>query len=149
MTIKEHLYHIIIEKAQNQKKLILLEMEQLKLSALNESKSTAGDKHETGRAMIHNEQEKLSLQMLEIEKQLQLLIRINPQLLSKTIQLGSLVHTDKINFYICTSAGKIVFNAIEYVTISANSPIGIKLMERKVGDSIEINNQRYKVISFC
>ena len=46
-------------------KRIQLAFDDLNSAITDDSKSTAGDKHETGRAMVHLEQEKLSKQLIQ------------------------------------------------------------------------------------
>src|ERR1700741_1542013 len=73
----------------------------------NETKSTAGDKHETGRAMMQLEQEKLSGQLQLADKELADFDKID---FSKTVEkvvLGSLVDTDKGLFLVAVSLGKV------------------------------------------
>ena len=48
--------------------LITRAMSDAKEAANNETKSTAGDKHETARAAMQFEQEKLSGQLIEIDR---------------------------------------------------------------------------------
>ena len=47
-------------------------------STLDDSKSSAGDKHETSIAMVQLEQEKLTNQLNEFLKQQRILLSINP-----------------------------------------------------------------------
>ena len=76
-------------------------------AANNETKSSAGDKHETGRAMAQLETEKLSKQLFEALKLEQVLSQINPNTEHKQVGLGSLVTTNNGIFYISVSLGKL------------------------------------------
>ena len=78
-------------------------------SANEETKSSAGDKYETTREMIQQEIEKHSSSLAEAVKQKQFLQQITTGKRYEKIQPGSLVITDKNNFYIAISAGALVF----------------------------------------
>ena len=60
-----------------------------------ESKSSAGDKHETSKAMMQLEIEKLGTQLKEAELQLAEFEKINFNKMFQTIEQGSLVETNK------------------------------------------------------
>ena len=67
---------------------------------LSESNSSAGDKHNTSRAMMHLEEEKLRNQLSQFSKLNKVLHGINSTSEHKQITLGSLVNTDKGWLYI-------------------------------------------------
>lgn len=116
-------------------------------TALNsESKSSAGDKHETGRAMIQLEREKLGVQMAETEAEYKKLMRIKGCSLSNLIALGSIVRTDFENFYISISAGSYTVGSKKYYCISAQSPIGKLLLGKQRGDVISFNHRKITII---
>ena len=60
-------------------------------AANDDTKSTAGDKHETGRAMMHLEREKGEMQLIEAEKLKSFLDRVDISKTYQTVQTGSLV----------------------------------------------------------
>ena len=76
-------------------------------SSNSESKSSAGDKHETSKAMMQLEIEKLGTQLKEAEGQLAEFEKINFNKTFQTIEQGSLVETNKGYFLIASSIGKI------------------------------------------
>jgi transcription elongation GreA/GreB family factor len=119
-----------------------------KESANDDNKSSAGDKHETSRAMAQLEQEKLSAQFLEIEKQKQLLSKINSESKANKIAQGTLVKTNIGNYYIAISAGKIVIDNETYFIVSAISPIGKALIENQEQKQFAFNNREIKIIDF-
>jgi len=111
----------------------------------NETKSSAGDKHETGRAMAQLETEKLSNQLNEALKLAQVLQQINPEQTHQITGLGSLVITNNGNFYISISLGKVEINDEIYFAISAVSPIGKILLTKKEKESFSFNGQSYLI----
>jgi hypothetical protein len=114
-------------------------------SGNDETKSSAGDKHETGRAMMQLEQEKNSKQSFEVLELKKMLEKINPLQDSKTVIFGSLVITDKGSFYISIGVGKIIIDNIIYYAISPLSPLGMVLIGGKQGNKINFNSQIYTI----
>lgn len=124
-----------------QEKLIFLEKqkEELQLALTSESKSSAGDKHETGRAMIQIEREKLGRQIAITEKNYNKLFALSNPVNTSLVSLGSLVITDKANYYILISVESYFINSKIYYCISSQSPIGKLLLGKKVKDQINFN----------
>lgn len=114
-------------------------------AANNETKSSAGDKHETGRAMAQLETEKLTTQLSEALKIEQTLSQINPEQDHKIIGLGSLVSTNNGSFYVSVSLGKIEIDNEIYFAVSAASPIGKMLLTKKEQDSFSFNGKSYVI----
>ena len=107
----------------------------------SDSKNSAGDKHETGRAMIQLEREKLGEQIKETERNLRLLLPLENHRISDKASLGSIIHTDTFNYYMAISAPKVVIDDTPYYCISAQSPIGRLILGKKVGDPISFNGK--------
>ena len=112
---------------------ILLDLE-------SESKSSAGDKHETGRAMIHLEREKLGEQLKQAEHNLKLLLPLKNIDNSKKVGLGSVVITDNLNYYLAVSSPEFILDSKKYYCVSSLSPIGKLLVGKTMGDLIVFNN---------
>lgn len=115
------------------------------LSADDETKSSAGDKYETGRAMMQLEMEKDNVQLAEAVKLKQLLDKIRIDRQPAAIQHGNLVVTNESNFFIAISVGKLTIDGRIYFAISADSPIGSKLMGLNKGDSFTFGNKTHKI----
>ncbi len=116
-------------------------------SANEEGKSSAGDKHETGRAMAQLESEKAAKQLQEAMDLLAILKRIDPEAVHQSAGLGSLVTTDQGNFYLSVAVGKVEVEGFNCFAISVNSPIGAKLLGLKVDGTTEFNGKVYKVLA--
>jgi len=114
-------------------------------SANEETKSSAGDKYETGRAMMQLEIEKNTVQLAEAQKLKQLLEQINPERKSTKVQLGSLVMTNQGNVYLSISVGQLQVEGKIYFAIAPTSPIGLKLNGLSENDSIDFNNKNYSI----
>ena len=111
----------------------------------NNHKSSAGDKHETERAMVQLEREKLGEQIKSIEIHQQILSSIQKVEKSQSVRLGSVVLTNKANYYISIPVESSILNSKTYYCISAQSPIGRSLHGKKVGESIHFNNQIIRI----
>lgn len=110
----------------------------------DDTKSSAGDKYETGRAMMQQEKDRNTIQLNEANK---LMVALNvigtkPSIIAET---GSLVITDNGRFYIAISAGKLTVDGVDYFAVSPSSPVGLKLKGLKVGDGFELNGKGYKI----
>ena len=114
-------------------------------SGNDETKSSAGDKHETGRAMAQLEQEKSGRQLHEALELKKMLDRISPDQESKTVSQGSLVITNNGNFYLSISIGKIIIENIIYYAVSPATPIAALLIGKQKMHTFTFNEQFYKI----
>jgi hypothetical protein len=105
----------------------------------SETKSSAGDKHETGRAMLQLEIEKAGQQLSGITQMKAVLSKIDISKTSKNACLGSLIFTDKARYFLSISAGQLVVADKSYFAISVASPIGKLLLGKQEKDAISFN----------
>ena len=118
----------------------------LQSSANEESKSSMGDKYETGRAMMHLEQKKYALQLEEGLKLRKTLSLIEAAKSEKAIGMGNLVKTNHALFYISISIGTVKVAAQEVICISPATPIAGKMKGKSVGEAFEMNGRKYNII---
>ncbi|SFD70032.1 3-oxoacyl-ACP synthase [Spirosoma endophyticum] len=121
-------------------------MQAVQESANSESKSSAGDKYETGRAMAQLERDRHAQLLAEAMKLNQELSRLNIDKPYDSIQPGSLVITNRGAFFISISAGKLTFEGNDYFAVSAASPIATVLAGKKIGDSATFNKLTYQIL---
>ena len=114
--------------------------------AKTDSKSSAGDKHETSRALMQIEQEKISRQLQNIIDQKKQLEKINIDQQSEKIISGSLILTNQGCFFLSVGIGKIMVNDTPVFVLSPSSPLGAKLTGLKKGDSTTINGTNYIIV---
>ncbi len=108
----------------------------------NETKSSAGDKYETGRAMMQQEEDKL-LARLDNTRQMRLqLTQLDLTLSSDRVELGSMVQTNARTYYLSVSLGKVVLEGKTYFCISPEAPISQLLLGKAVDESIQINGRK-------
>ncbi|MBL4905322.1 MAG: 3-oxoacyl-ACP synthase [Flavobacteriaceae bacterium] len=113
----------------------------------SETKSSAGDKHETGRAMLQLEMEKAGQQLSGILQMKETIAKINPSKSSDIAHLGSIIFTSNVNYFIAISAGKIVVDSKEYFAVSPSSPVGKVLLGKRKGALISFNNMDIEIIN--
>jgi hypothetical protein len=145
MTLKQKIYNHYLHTATT--KIILLQqaLADLKESGANETKSTAGDKHETALAMLQIEQANKRTQLQEALEQKAVLEKISNVTNTTKIVHGSLIKTSKGYFYISVALGKALVNDVVVIAISPQSPLGAKLIGLCVCDAAEINGNEYLV----
>lgn len=118
---------------------------EIQQSLETETKSSAGDKHETGRAMLQLEREKAGNQLAEILKTKEILSKIDFLKTSHVVGLGSVVFTSKSNYFIAISVGEIKFDDMVFYAISTSTPIGQLLVSKKAGETINFRDQTFKI----
>ena len=111
----------------------------------DETKSSAGDKHETGRAMAQLEQEKQSIQLTSALELKELLSRLNLNIQHTTITTGSLIKTNQGAFFISIGAGKIKLGDFQCMTISPNSPLAKVFAGKQKDASVVFNGITYLI----
>jgi transcription elongation GreA/GreB family factor len=125
------------------------EIADLSAGAQNENKSTAGDKHETSRAMMHLEQEKLMKRIAELELQLNQMHQIQNAEHGNQKANGVLYECDRVNIMVATGLGKIEIDNISCFVVSRQSPIAIQLSGKKVNDTIVMNKETFTIQNIC
>jgi len=118
-----------------------------KHSLENETKSSAGDKHETGRAMMQLEMEKAGKQLASVQLMKTTLSKIKIDKVHTNAALGSIVETNNGSFFLSISYGNINVDNASYFGVSVASPIGKLLLGKKIKDSFQFNNTNYTILS--
>ncbi|MFO0358781.1 MAG: hypothetical protein ACK50A_17635 [Sphingobacteriaceae bacterium] len=145
---KEHILQKCKELVDEKLNKLFYALDELNESAEAESKSTAGDKHETGRAMIQLEQEKIGKQIQEWEIQKQILEKIDLCKDSNRIALGTLIETDKGLFFLAVNLGRIKIKEQEVMVISTQSPLGKLMMSHQLNEALNYLNTSYCIKDF-
>ncbi len=143
LKIKEQLYKQCVDFVEERLSNIQNQIKGIQESLNSETKSSAGDKHETGRAMLQLDREKSGQQLAEVEKLKEALSKIDVEKTSETISLGSVVFTTKANYFIAISAGQLEVAPDNFFAISPNTPIGLLLMGKTADDEIVFREERF------
>ena len=133
------------EYLQTRIKVIQKAMDGLKEDLEGESKSSAGDKFETGREMINIEWNKLSVQLNEYDRLGQILKRIEEHTPNGNVVLGSIVITDTANYFISIPAGEIKNADEKFYAIGIKSPMAQLLVGKKKGDKVVFNAKEFTI----
>ena len=147
MKSKEALYAYCLEYVEERIARIKQQIANLQLAANEETKSSAGDKYETSRAMAQLEVEMNTRQLIEAKRLHSTLLEVSLQHFGETVRPGSLVVTSEGIFFMAISIGLITIESNSYMVISVDSPIGKFLLGRKVGDTIVFNGISYHIQS--
>ena len=110
----------------------------------SETKSSAGDKHETGRAMLQLEMEKLGQQYQTVLSQKNMLRKIEISPKTKA-QIGSLVLANGFYYFLASSIGQVKYEEKTFMVISINSPIGQLLIGKQKDDCFVFNGNQLKI----
>ncbi|KGL62463.1 3-oxoacyl-ACP synthase [Polaribacter sp. Hel1_85] len=111
----------------------------------SETKSSAGDKHETGRAMLQLEMEKAGQQLYGITQMKTILAKIDISKTSEVAHLGSLIETNSANYFLSISAGQFTIKGNNYFAISVSSPIGKLLLGKRISDTFVFNGNQIQI----
>ena len=111
----------------------------------NESKSSAGDKYETGREMINLEWNKLSAQMNELLKLREILLRIDPERKNDLVTTGSIVITNKNNYFLSVPLGQLKMENDVFFAVGVNAPIIKPMLGKAAGDKVIFNDQHFEI----
>ncbi|WP_303316715.1 3-oxoacyl-ACP synthase [Flavivirga abyssicola] len=146
LKIKEDLYLQCLDIINGRLQTVQNTINEIQVSLTSETKSSAGDKHETGRAMLQLEREKAGNQLAEIQKIKEILFKIDVSKTLKVVGLGSVVYTSQANYFIAISAGELTIDGVQFYAISPSTPIGALLIGKSVDDTIVFREQKFKII---
>ncbi len=115
-------------------------------AANDETKSSAGDKYETTRSMMQLDNEMFQKQMNEALKTKSELLKVSSEVNIEKIKVGCLVLTTQATYFLIVGLGKIDMDNRSYFVVSPHAPVGLQLMDKKVGDEIVIAGKTAKIL---
>lgn len=145
-TEKELLIQSCRKILDERRKVVVKAMEGLKEDLENETKSSAGDKYETGREMINIEWNKLTLQLNENDRLQQIINRIENQKPTQEVRLGSIVRTSNANYFLSAPIGIVTAGNDAFFAIGINSPVARLMLGLKEGQEFSLNGKKSKVL---
>lgn len=110
----------------------------------NDTKSSMGDKYETGREMLQQEINNLQRQLNEVSVQQISVQKITAEPSAK-VQSGALVKTDKGLFYIAASVGEVVSDNRKIMTVSPESPLVKAMAGLGKGQGFFVNTVSHQI----
>ena len=105
-----------------------------------ETKSSAGDKFETSRAMLQAEQDRLKTILIKSKELEHQLARL-PMEIHDEVRPGCIVVSETATYFLAVGLGKIKAEEKVYYVISQASPIGRLLVGKQKGESIIFNGK--------
>lgn len=145
MSIKQEILNKIISNLNDKIESLKQAIISAKESRDSETKSSVGDKYETGRTLMQMEVEKNRVQLNKTEFLKAELSKIDLHKTFNKIEFGSLTITSQNNYFISSAIGKIEINGSSYYCISLASPIGKQLHTKKVGDSFSFQGKEIHI----
>lgn len=145
--LKQQLYILCGEYLANKEKGIKKLMNDAQDAANEDTKSSAGDKYETGREVMQQEVELNRTRLNELNKFKLALDMIKADQKNDTAIPGALVQTSNGSYYIAISVGQLKQNGNTYYSISIESPIGAKMKGLKAGEQFMLNGRNFVIES--
>lgn len=116
-------------------------MDEAQEAANSESKSSAGDKYETSRAMNHLAKDMHAAQLASNRQELAAVMNINCNSIAEKISTGCFIKTSGPCFFIAAGLGKLVLEDVTVFFLSPNVPLSALLIQKKKGDLFLFNKQ--------
>lgn len=139
--MKEQLIEVIKNQLNERMETAWNAMQAAQASANEESKSSAGDKYETARAMGQLDRDMFARQFEQARHEMLSLQRIQMSVEATVVIVGSLVDTTMGLFFIAVSLGSLTIEGKKVMVVSPQSPIGQLLMGKKIGESFNFRGQ--------
>ena len=114
--------------------------------ASEDTKSSAGDKHETAVSMAQLEQEKLTHQINQLLVLQRQFLRIQTETVHTKVQLGSLLLSDKGYFYVSIGLGKVEQGGKSFFALGMDAPLVRLLVGKQVGESVLFNGSTTEIL---
>lgn len=146
VTFKEQVYGEFEKILSEKISLLQQQLQDLRESTANETKSTAGDKYETSRAILQSEQDNARRQLQELLEQQAQFRAFQRVPVTGSIINGSLVATDKGWFLMGVALGKATVNKMVIVALSSRSPLGKLLFAKRPGELVTLNQATYEIL---
>jgi len=122
------------------------ELETLRSSLTKETKSTAGDKHETGRAMVQLEIEQAGQRLSRAEAMSAVYRRLRPEQSRREVGPGAWVECDAGHFFIGVPLGALTLpDGTPFHAISSDAPLAVALRGASPGTVVPFRGQPCRV----
>lgn len=142
-SLKNSLLDACIEKQQKMVQTAREAMTSIQESALSERSNE--EMTDSFTAQCQNEQSMYARRMHEATGVLTILERVKGVKKVSGIGFGSLVITDKMNFFVAASMGDFDLDGNKYFIISTQTPIYEAMEGKETGDSFSFRGRTYKI----
>ncbi len=141
LKVHQKCLHLALTKIESLKS----ELVGLQEASNQDTKSSAGDKYETGRSMIVLEKEKLGVQLMEAYKLKKALDLIDLGKPINKVSLGALVKESNNFYYFSANFGALNIADVKVFALSTLSPIGQAMLGKTVGDTYNFRGQKFLI----
>lgn len=120
-------------------------MQQAQESANSDEKSSAGDKHETGRAMGQIDRDMNARQLEEAKRELEIIHSISTEVLHQKAGMGSVVECADFTFFISLGLGTTTKEGKKIVFLSPSAPIAKLISGKGAGEKFSMNGKMMEI----
>ena len=143
---KRMIHAAVLVKAQERVHQLQTQLYALQSNLGSETKSSAGDKHETGRARIQLEMERLGQQLKRVEQDLSAVQALHHTEELTRVGTGALVQLDDQLLYVSVALGQMSIVSHAFQTVGPTAPLIQALSGKQVGESAVFRDKTITVI---
>lgn len=147
MIQKSHLIQVCLQTIAEKRGSLETQVRSIMDSQGSDTKSSAGDKHETSREMAAQELGKLDASLANLKQMEQDLERIDVDRVHETIGFGSLVETENNIFFLSAALGKVKCDEVDVMLISTVAPLAIAFKGQVKDALISFNGMEHRITS--
>lgn len=146
LAYKQQLKDVCMATLEDRKRTIEQAVREAQESANSEEKSSAGDKHETSRAMSHLNQEMNARQLDATNKELSALRALNVSTILDKVTVGAVVVSKQHLYFIAAGLGRMTIGEQKVTFLSPTAPLAVLMKQKKTGDSFELNGKKEEIV---
>lgn len=139
--IKEKAFQLLYDQLHKRAGELKSSMEDLVKGRENDSKSSAGDKHETAMAMMQIELSNLGQNLHSLEVQIEQVNRIGLKGSTSYVTQGSLVLLENDWLFIIAASTKAIIDGVTINFISPSAPVALLILGKSEGEVVMINSK--------
>lgn len=147
--LKEQIYQACLDHVAHNIETLQASIRAAQETSQAETKSSAGDKYETTRAMMQIDIETHTKRLNEAQNLQTTLLQIAWQDVHEWVKVGSLVTTNQGVFFMAIGIGQVRIEGQAYFVVSPTSPIGTCLLKKKVHDTFTFLQKKYEVLAIA
>ncbi len=145
MDVKQQVYQACLKEIGERIALSKKALDEAIAAGNDETKSSAGDKYETGRAMMQMEQDKHRGQLFKLQQLQNELEQLDLNKPYTSVLKGAIVFTSNGIFFISIGIGKIMIDGSPYFVISTEAPLSKSMIGLQKGASFSFQNRVYQI----
>lgn len=135
-----------VEIAERRAEELQSELVLIQESANSETKSSMGDKYETGREMLMQERSKVEQQLQLTFDQLRIFKSIDTSKAFDKVELGALVGVQNAVFFVGAAMGAIEVDGMQVFVVSAMAPVVQAMLGKSEGDTYIFNGKKSSIL---